>query len=88
MENHLAAKLCTSLPYVSHTLPTGLQKTLLHSAPAVTSCRSAGRWLDEARQNANPHMVIMLIGNKADLDQAKRDVHGAGAGGETAEQGR
>jgi Ras-related protein Rab-2A len=32
------------------------------------------RWLDEARQNANPHMVIMLIGNKADLDQAKRDV--------------
>jgi Ras-related protein Rab-2A len=26
------------------------------------------RWLDEARQNANPHMVIMLIGNKADLD--------------------
>jgi Ras-related protein Rab-2A len=32
------------------------------------------RWLDEARQNANPHMVIMLIGNKADLADHKRDV--------------
>merc|ERR1712072_305096 len=32
------------------------------------------RWLDEARQNANPHMVIMLIGNKADLADQKRDV--------------
>jgi Ras-related protein Rab-2A len=30
------------------------------------------RWLDEARLNANPHMVIMLIGNKMDLD--KREV--------------
>eukprot|EP00435_Cladocopium_sp_Y103_P047622 s1301_g14.t1 len=27
------------------------------------------RWLDEARQNANANMVIMLIGNKCDLDR-------------------
>lgn len=26
------------------------------------------RWLEEARQNANNQMVIMLIGNKSDLD--------------------
>jgi Ras-related protein Rab-2A len=30
------------------------------------------RWLEEARQNANPKMVIMLIGNKSDLE--KREV--------------
>merc|ERR1712151_641219 len=27
------------------------------------------RWLEEARQNANANMVIMLIGNKADLER-------------------
>merc|ERR1712093_184685 len=27
------------------------------------------RWLEEARQNANPNMVIMLIGNKCDLER-------------------
>jgi len=27
------------------------------------------RWLEEARQNASSNMVIMLIGNKADLDR-------------------
>lgn len=26
------------------------------------------RWLDEARCNSNPEMVILLVGNKADLD--------------------
>ena len=26
------------------------------------------RWLEEARANGNPDMVIMLIGNKADMD--------------------
>lgn len=31
------------------------------------------RWLDEARQNGNPDMVIMLIGNKADME-ARRQV--------------
>ncbi|EPR61066.1 small GTPase Rab2, putative [Toxoplasma gondii ME49] len=27
------------------------------------------RWLDEVRQNSNPHMTIMLIGNKSDLER-------------------
>lgn len=27
------------------------------------------RWLEEARANASPNLVIMLIGNKADLDR-------------------
>lgn len=31
------------------------------------------RWLDEARGNSNPEMVIALVGNKADLE-AKRVV--------------
>lgn len=31
------------------------------------------RWLEEAKQNANANMVIMLIGNKSDLD-ARRQV--------------
>jgi Ras-related protein Rab-2A len=31
------------------------------------------RWLEEARQNGNPDMVIMLIGNKSDME-ARRQV--------------
>ena len=27
------------------------------------------RWLEEARQNGNPNMVVMLIGNKCDLER-------------------
>jgi len=27
------------------------------------------RWLEEARQHANPNMAIMLVGNKCDLDR-------------------
>jgi Ras-related protein Rab-2A len=29
------------------------------------------RWLEEARQNSNTNMVIMLIGNKSDLEQRR-----------------
>lgn len=29
------------------------------------------RWLEEARQNGNPNMTIMLIGNKNDLDHRR-----------------
>jgi len=32
-----------------------------------------GRWLEEARQNGNQNMTIMLIGNKSDLEH-KREV--------------
>ena len=27
------------------------------------------RWLEEVRQNSNPHMTIILVGNKADLER-------------------
>lgn len=30
------------------------------------------RWLEEARQNGNPHMCIMLIGNKSDLEHRRQ----------------
>jgi len=30
------------------------------------------RWLEEARQNANSSMVIMLVGNKGDLDHKRQ----------------
>ena len=29
------------------------------------------RWLEEARQNSNSNMVIMLIGNKSDLEHRR-----------------
>lgn len=29
------------------------------------------RWLEEARQNGNPNMTIMLIGNKSDLEHRR-----------------
>lgn len=29
------------------------------------------RWLDEAKQNSNPELVIMLIGNKKDLEHKR-----------------
>ena len=29
------------------------------------------RWLEEARQNSNQNMVIMLIGNKSDLEHRR-----------------
>ena len=29
------------------------------------------RWLEEARQNGNPSMAVMLIGNKSDLEHRR-----------------
>lgn len=37
------------------------------------------RWLEEARQNANPNMVIMLIGNKSDLEDGREVAYEEGA---------
>jgi len=37
------------------------------------------RWLQEARQNANQSMVIMLIGNKSDLDHRRQVTKEEGA---------
>ncbi|SBS91070.1 ras-related protein Rab-2, putative [Plasmodium malariae] len=32
------------------------------------------RWLDEVRQNSNPHMAIILVGNKCDLERREVSV--------------
>jgi len=37
------------------------------------------RWLEEARQNAHQNMVIMLIGNKSDLEHRRQVSHEEGA---------
>lgn len=37
------------------------------------------KWLEEARQNANSSMVIMLIGNKSDLDHRRQVSYEEGA---------
>lgn len=34
------------------------------------------QWLSEAKKNSNPHVVIILVGNKADLEH-KRVVRSA-----------
>ena len=36
------------------------------------------RWLKEVRQNGNPEMTIMLIGNKCDLDSRRQVSHEEG----------
>lgn len=36
------------------------------------------RWLEEVRQNGNPDMTIMLIGNKCDLDARRQVSHEEG----------
>ena len=37
------------------------------------------KWLDEARENASENMVIMLIGNKVDLDHKRAVTYQDGA---------
>ena len=45
------------------------------------------RWLEEARANGNPDMVIMLIGNKADMDaRCAADLLRVAAAGPTPSQ--
>ena len=36
-----------------------------------TTFNHLSRWLEEAKQNSNPNMVIMLIGNKSDFDHRR-----------------
>ena len=42
---------------------------------AVVGVRGEGdhvaQWLSEAKKNSNPHMVIILVGNKADLEHKR-----------------
>lgn len=46
---------------------------LVYDITREETFQSLKRWLEEARRNANENMVIMLIGNKSDL-QHKRQV--------------
>ncbi|EGR31311.1 rab2 gtpase, putative, partial [Ichthyophthirius multifiliis] len=36
------------------------------------SFQNIGRWLEEAKQNGNPHLSFVLIGNKCDLEDQRQ----------------
>ena len=44
---------------------------LVYDITRRESFNHLNRWLEEARQNGNPHMTIMLIGNKSDLEHRR-----------------
>jgi len=44
---------------------------LVYDITRRESFHHLGRWLEEARQNGNPNMTIMLIGNKSDLEHRR-----------------
>jgi len=44
---------------------------LVYDITRRTTFNHLSRWLEEAKQNSNPNMVIMLIGNKSDLDHRR-----------------
>merc|ERR1712224_729782 len=44
---------------------------LVYDISRRDSFNHVSRWLNEAREYANPNMVIMLIGNKCDLHRRK-----------------
>ena len=44
---------------------------LVYDITRRESFNHLSRWLEEARQNGNPSMTVMLIGNKIDLDHRR-----------------
>lgn len=44
---------------------------LVYDITRRESFNHLSRWLEEARQNGNPNMTIMLIGNKSDLEHRR-----------------
>mmetsp|Transcript_5706 Transcript_5706/g.11620 ORF Transcript_5706/g.11620 Transcript_5706/m.11620 type:complete len:205 (-) Transcript_5706:160-774(-) len=44
---------------------------LVYDVTRRESFNHLSRWLEEARQNGNPNMTIMLIGNKSDLEHRR-----------------
>ena len=44
---------------------------LVYDITRRESFNHLARWLEEARQNGNPNMTIMLIGNKSDLEHRR-----------------
>jgi len=52
---------------------------LVYDVTKQASFQHCIKWMEELRQNANPDIVIMLVGNKVDLaekDPQSRQVHG------------
>merc|ERR1719158_1333825 len=45
---------------------------LVYDISRRESFNHLNRWLEEARQNGNPNMTIMLIGNKSDLEHRRQ----------------
>jgi GTPase SAR1 family protein len=54
-----------------HHLITTAGALLVYDITRRESFNHLGRWLEEARQNGNPNMTIMLIGNKSDLEHRR-----------------
>lgn len=52
-------------------LPGSLGALLVYDITRRDTFNHLTRWLEEAKQNSNPNMVIMLIGNKSDLDHRR-----------------
>jgi small GTP-binding protein len=51
---------------------------LLYDITSMTSFQSASRWLKELRENADPNIVVMVVGNKSDLaDKRAVETHDA-----------
>uniref|UniRef100_A0A7S1FIQ3 Uncharacterized protein n=1 Tax=Noctiluca scintillans TaxID=2966 RepID=A0A7S1FIQ3_NOCSC len=51
---------------------------LVYDVTKQSTFLNCGRWMEELRQNAEPDIVIMLVGNKVDIverDPSKREVH-------------
>lgn len=52
-------------------LPSAAGALLVYDITRRDTFNHLTRWLEEAKQNSNPNMVIMLIGNKSDLDHRR-----------------
>ncbi|KAG0733448.1 hypothetical protein G6F57_018328 [Rhizopus arrhizus] len=47
---------------------------IVYDITSRSSFENARRWLREIRKYADPNVVIMLVGNKADLSESSREV--------------
>lgn len=50
----------------------GMERLVLQTFHRRDTFSHLTRWLEEVRQNGNPDMVIMLIGNKCDMDTRRQ----------------
>ena len=56
---------------IDHNPASFLGALLVYDITRRESFSHLTRWLEEARQNGNPNMVVMLIGNKSDLEHRR-----------------